>query len=557
MNKTLASNHAVILSDYCNRFCANGKFLRNSTRLFVLSISGILAAAFAIPAVSQAQSFGGELVYAQKNSPPTLDPMISSSALTRMVSLNVFEMLVTRDELGDPVPDLASSIRETNSGQTYVFKLRHGVRFHNGREMTSDDVRASIERYASVGFDSSVLQLLTNIEVISRYEVALHLSRPDPLFIFRLSSPRSPLVIMPAEEAVKKQRDLKLVGTGPFRFDRWIPDAYILLRRFENYSINLSADGQNGLAGQKRAYLDSVRIKIIPERGTQLAALEAGEVHLLSDVALSSIERLQKRFPLKYHVQFPGAMYLATLNAGFGATKSIGIRRAIQAAIDCENLMALASDGVYELSHGLTYPESSYWAGNAGKTDNCQADGNLAKRLLTETAYNSEKIVIVAHTAVNAVYRSSVVLYEQLRKIGLNVELQVVDFSRALSMVRSGSGWNIWINNFGIGPWLGPMMLPRFFVGESGFHNTVDMTLDSAYGELLEAETIEGQVDALARFQERLYKQAYVVKLGDYAVLFASRANVHEFKPYIVMRFWGIWIDNGKNEPDVVKLGVN
>ena len=116
----------------------------------------------ATPALAQTQKRAAMLVFAQEAPPPTLDPYFSTSISTRNVAMHIFETLVTRDETNAVVPELADKITESTDGLSYTFNLRRGVKFHNGAEMTSADVKASLERYKRVA-----LQKVTKVELFT------------------------------------------------------------------------------------------------------------------------------------------------------------------------------------------------------------------------------------------------------------------------------------------------------------------------------------------------------------------------------------------------------
>lgn len=171
---------------------------RTSPIAFVAVASLILASGTA-----HAQKRGGELVYLQQSTPRSLDAITSTEQAVRNVTMHLYEMLVTRDEGGNPIPDLASKVEESADGLTYTFTLRQGVKFHNGKEMTSEDAKASVERYGRFGFDRADFAKVTAVAAPSKYVLTITLSERVPSFIEQLSSPRAPMVVIPSEEAAK------------------------------------------------------------------------------------------------------------------------------------------------------------------------------------------------------------------------------------------------------------------------------------------------------------------------------------------------------------------
>ena len=98
--------------------------------------------------------------------PPTLDPHFSTSISTRNIAMHIFEQLVTRDENNDVIPELAEGWQVSPDGLVYTFKIRSGVKFHNGKELTSADVKASFERYKRMALAKVTLAPVQAIEAL-------------------------------------------------------------------------------------------------------------------------------------------------------------------------------------------------------------------------------------------------------------------------------------------------------------------------------------------------------------------------------------------------------
>ena len=125
--------------------------------------AGLLAAtALPLPAIAQSTGSGGrrggDLIMAQQAQPPTLDAQTTTAQASRNITLHVYESLFTRDEASNPKPELAEGVDISADGLTYRIALRTGVKFHNGKTMTSADAGASMRRYAKVGGSGDVLK---------------------------------------------------------------------------------------------------------------------------------------------------------------------------------------------------------------------------------------------------------------------------------------------------------------------------------------------------------------------------------------------------------------
>ena len=132
--------------------------LRHAILSTVCAVAGIAAIATSVSAETfKCPRVGGNFTFGQEANINSLDQMTSGTISTRNIAMNMFESLMTRDENFNPILELADSLAESPDHLTYTFKLRQGIRFHNGKEMTSADVVASFDRYAKIGLYRSTL----------------------------------------------------------------------------------------------------------------------------------------------------------------------------------------------------------------------------------------------------------------------------------------------------------------------------------------------------------------------------------------------------------------
>jgi peptide/nickel transport system substrate-binding protein len=265
--------------------------IRGATCALLLS-----GAAGALPAVA-AQPFqcghkGGDFTYGLEADVAGLDMQASSAASTRDVAMNIYETLVTRDDHMKPLLQLAQSVDTDPDSKVFTFHLRQGVHFHNGKPMTSDDVLASFQRYQRVGTDRSILGPVDHYEAPDATTFRIVLKGPRPTFLESMSSITVPIVIIPKENANALPQQLPAVGTGPYQLDRFVPDSYVKLKRFDGYSPDPRYTDEDGFGGYKQACLDTVTFRMVPEPGARVAGLETGELQGVEDVPTIAQKRL-------------------------------------------------------------------------------------------------------------------------------------------------------------------------------------------------------------------------------------------------------------------------
>ncbi len=325
--------------------------------MVIRTLAGRLAAALvlcSVAAIASAQKRGGDIVMAQQAQPPTLDVMTTTAQATRNVGMLIFETLVTRDENGNVVNDLAAKVDASADGRVYTFTLREGVRFHNGKEMTSADVKASLERYGRVGA-SPTLREVESIAAPGRHQVVVTLKKATPSFIDMLSSPRAPAAIIPAEEAGKDAGKIEIVGTGPFQFVEYRPDSHVKLKRFDGYVPNPAFKGPDGFSGRKTVWVDTATIRFVPEGGARTAGLQSGEFHVLEQMPTDAAKRAASNpgGSVRAYQAMPWAFQLLIFNAALPPTDNVKFRQALQVGLDYEEMMAKVGVPYVTAPHNL------------------------------------------------------------------------------------------------------------------------------------------------------------------------------------------------------------
>lgn len=511
----------------------------------VLAATSMFALAAVLPAGSAwAQVMGGDLVVVQGSNPPSLDAMATSSGASRNINMNVYETLYGFDEKVVPMPILAEGVNISDDGLTYVFPLRKGVKFHNGDEMKATDVKASLERYLKVGATPN-LEPIDKIEVTGDYEVTLTMKRVTPTFLEAFSNPRSPAVIIPEEDANAEAGKTSLVGTGPYKITEYVPDSHVTLEKFADYSQDTRYAGPDGFGGKKTAYFDKVTFRIMPEPGAQVAALEAGEVDILDQIPVPAARRLANDPNIKLYENLEWAFGTLILNANEAPTNNVKFREAVQLALNMEEIVGIASEGLFAANGGWAYPGSPYDVGDIGAADYYNKhDTEKAKALLAEAGYNNEPFTIITDNTIPFHGRSAVVIAEQLKAVGINAVINQVDFPTVLNLRMQDTGWNAWTLTMGIEPYLGPAAIVATLTGTRPHFVTHDDQLEALYQELITGATPEDRKATFAKIQKRLYEYFGIIKLGDTGQMQASRSNIENFKTFRFPRVYDIWRAN-------------
>jgi peptide/nickel transport system substrate-binding protein len=500
----------------------------------LLALGGLaLSPAFADP------KKGGNLVYAYVSGPGTLDPYVSSSAVELEVIQHIFESLVAVGEHYETRPALASKVDISPDAKTFTFTLRDGVKFQNGKTMTSADVLASFERYRRVSPNAAVFTDVASATAPDAATFVVTLNKPNAVFVDILKSPVYPFMILPAEEKDKAPRAIDIIGTGPFKLKEWVKDSHLVLERFDDYTQNQNYQGLDGFAGKRSAYLDTVRYNFVPEANARVAALQAGEADVVASIPPDLAKKFDGDPKIAVQTIIPYCMQVYIVNTSQGVTKDPLVRQAINAVVDVDDITA-AMGLVDKKNQSLVYAFSPYYQGDAMKPYYNQNNPDKAKKLLAQAGYKGEEIVLQTSNNYPSFRDAILVLAEEMKAAGMNTKVDVVDWTTNASNMQRGTGtWNVSTTGFCSNPLLGPQQWRVMFYTFP--HVQGDTTLDAAYEKFYTSLDINDRKQAWDVIEQRVLDQAYMIKIADMGDLRAyDKTKVDNFVPYYLPRFWDV-----------------
>ncbi len=346
-----------------------------------------------------------------------LDPhIVTAFSSMRRIDL-LYNRLVRLDDNLVVVPDLAASWDIPNN-LTYIFHLRKGVRFHNGREMTADDVKFSLERVldpktASPG--RSYISPIKAVDALDRYTVRIRLSAPLASLLDALTSDNISIV---AKEVVQANGNLQKVdgGTGPFMLKEWIPDNSMTLVKFPDYF-------------EKGAPLaDGVIFRVIPEQASLLAGVKSGDL----DMATINDGAIIRQAAADSSVTVMSKPGLNVRTFSFNTTHKpfddVRVREAVALALDRSEILSLAEFGMGQPT-GPIPVAATQWALPLSKLPFSALDIAKAKSLLAEAGYpNGFSFKLTCSSTYEGGLAVAQVVQNELKAIGLDAQLDVVEW---------------------------------------------------------------------------------------------------------------------------------
>ncbi len=506
-----------------------------------------LAGLFALPAAAQTASpqarKGGTITLAHIAGPGHFDPAMFCTTVELEPAMHIYESLVMMDDKYAAKPMLASKVEVDGEGRKFTFTLRRGVKFHNGKEMTAADVVATLQRYAKISPNAPVFADVSSFDAPDPYTVVINLNKTSAVLLDVMKTPCYPMSIIPAEEAAKGPRENTPIGTGPFQMGEWVKDSHLVLRRFDGYSADTTAAGPDGFVGRKTVHVDAIRYNFVPEVSTRVAALQSGAV----DIAMidpNTMPRFDGRKDITIEKIFPGCMNALVMMSANPPTNNVLIRQAVLAAVDVEDL-AEASGQVYKMNPSLLYPDSPYYTGAQMEKSFNVRNAARAKALLQQAGYKGEKIVILTNSNYAYMRSQMLVLEQQLKAIGMNVELQVTDWiTNASRMQRQEPGWNISTTGYCSQPLLGPQQWRPLIYNMTALDRAGEKEIDAAYARFFTSLDINARKAAWLEAETGIREKAYLIKLGDAGNVVAYRSSkVKGWKPWYALRNWDIWAE--------------
>jgi peptide/nickel transport system substrate-binding protein len=395
-----------------------------------------LALALGIAGVAAAQDpppvHGGSLTAAIVADPPGWDPSASTSQeIPRVVYHNVFEGLVRFDAAGEIVPALATEWQVSDDGLEWTFTLRPGVRFHDGSEFTVDDVIAKFERAMDPDSGHTNPAYYQAIEAVESAQdgaaVTFRLERPSRSLLYNLARPDS--IIYPAGS--HETQRTRPVGTGPFRFAQYVEGSEVRLERFEDYH-------QEGLP-----YLDEVVFRIISDANARFAALQAGDIHFMAQLAPEQYQLADANPDLKASVGAATAEITVAMNNAREPFDDLRVRQAITHAIDKDGIVQGVMFGLGTPIGTHMTPAEAYYV---DLTDTYPYDPERARALLAEAGYaDGFTIDFELPEPYTIERRSGEVVAQQLREVGITVNLSVVEWGTWIERIFLGADYDMTI----------------------------------------------------------------------------------------------------------------
>jgi peptide/nickel transport system substrate-binding protein len=516
----------------------------------VLKATAAGAALITMPAITRA---AGEstLTFVPHADLASLDPVWTTADITRNFSLAVYDTLYAFDAEFNVQPQMAAGHNVSSDGKEWTLTLRDGLKFHDGSPVLARDCVATIKRYAQrYPMGGALMDRTDELSAPSDKEIRFRLKRPFPLLTSALGEVYCSIMPERLAKTEPTEQVKEAIGSGPFKYlaAERVPGQRVVFEKNAGY---VPRDGKPSFnAGPKIVNFDRIVWNVVPDSSTAAAALQAGEVDWWENPPIDLVPRLKDDKSLVVVVKDrTGEIGCLRFNHLFPPFDKAAVRRAVVSAMDQKVVMTAFAGAVPDLIKtdvGLFVPGTPMASDVGVEITRGPKDYAKIKQELQAAGYNGEKVVVLAATTIPSIWAEASVATDVLQKIGMNVDLQALEWGavvsrRAVKEPVEHGGWNVfytYLGGFGnISP--GPDIAIRGTGTKAWFGWPTDPEMERLREAWFEAPDLTAQQKLCHDMQAHFWQNPSYAPLGMYDQPTAYHNNlqdVHDGWP----QFYGV-----------------
>ena len=388
----------------------------------------------------QAESSGNykdTVVWAQAADVTSMDPHVGKETAAVTVTCNIFSTLMEVIGDGEPQPLLAESYQQLND-KDWEFTIRQGVKFHDGSDLTVEDVKWSLDRAIASNYVNYIVNFIESVEITGDNTIVIHCAEPYAPILYNLSMHFSAIVPKAYIEANGDEYfSQHPIGSGPYKMVEWNPSDSVKLEAFDEYFMGKPAT-------------KNLVMKVIPEAAQRVIALEMGEVDIAYSIEANDVDKIDANPDLVKYARPSMTCYNYFFNLidEDRPTYDLKVRQAICYAIDRQKIIDTILHGSATLADSMIAPIV------AGYTPTPTYDYDLekAKQLMAESSYpNGCDLIMVTNQSQQRLEICQVV-QQMLKELNINVEIRTYEqatYIQALNEHEHDMGFSAWITSTG------------------------------------------------------------------------------------------------------------
>lgn len=481
----------------CNKYIA----LIVIAALTVLTFSGCSPSASTAPTGGNNNAARTDLVYGIAAEPNSLDPMTFAMMSSFTVTYALYDTLFELQDDGTYKPSLAESVAVSDDGLEYTIPIKQGVKFHDGSTLTAKDVVFSINRTIEKGWAADMTAAIKEVSLADENTVKITLKRP---FSGMIGSLASPFFSIMSENYVKTKGDDAIkrepMGTGAYKMKEWIAGDHITLVANEDYFEGAPP-------------IKTITIKPIVDKNTGLIALENKEIDAFLNINSSDIETVKNNKDLAFYSADQAAVLSINMNIEAKPLDNVKVRQAISYAINRDNIIAGALEGVGTAAKS---PIPPVVAGYSDDAPIYEHNVEKAKQLLAEAGVSNLNLTMKIKEDAKT-QKVAQIIQADLKEAGINVSIEVMEAGAYNTDIYANGNYQITI-----GSW-SAMFLDAYSVVYSQFHkdtygpsgNITHVVADDLSDLLDKAAQADeaNKVEAYKAVIQNIYENAYNIPL--------------------------------------------
>jgi len=482
-----------------------------------------------------------------------LDGYQTTATITAQHMGAVLDTLFSWDENTVSQPQMVERYTLSDDKLTYTMTLRNGLKFHDGSNVTSTDVVASLKRLVKREvLGRSIEPFLASIDKVDDKTFTIKLKEPFGLLLFAIGGSSNLAGIYREKEALIDPNTpiTEPIGSGPFVFNKaeWVPGSKVVYDKFKDYVPR--SEKASGFAGGKVVKVDRVEYRVIPDSATVFAAFNAGEVDFLDQTAIDLVQTVEKNPDVVVGTIWPtegfGLLRMNHLHPPFNNIKA---RQALALMIDQKEYLAagIGPAKYWRECHSIWICGTPYGT-EAGAEPYKKQNLEKARQLMIESGYKGEKILLMGAADIQFLNAFTMVTAENLKKIGVNVELVIQDWGsivtrRSKNDPPAQGGWNIFHTGSGTASQANPMSsnISPTTCEAAWFGWPCDKEIEKVRQAFIRETDPAKQKQLAETLHRRLWEENIpVLPVGQYQQPFLWRKNITGIMKANTVVYWNI-----------------
>ena len=477
-----------------------------------------------------------------------LDPLQAAATITTMHATNIYDQLFAWDVDLQPMPQMVSNSAVSADKLTYTMTLRPGLKWHDGTAVTTKDIIASINRWMKRDpIGRKMGESVAGITATDANTFVIKMKQPYAWVEYSLGNHAGNFPAMMREKEAMVDPFTAVpndaqIGSGPFKFvaSEWKPGSEVVYVKNPDYVPR--SEPPNAMAGGKQAKVDRLVFKVIPDANTAANALLKSEVDMIDMPAGDILPLLEANKDIVVQKVHPvGGFGFFRPNGLHPPFNNIKARQALALIASQEDFLAagFGDKKWWNECYSFFVCKSAYGT-EVGSEPYRKVNREKAKQLLAEAGYKGEKIYVLGTKEIAHIGAITEVLVDGLRKTGVNVELEMMDWGTMVTRFGGNKnkpgesgGWHLWSASGSWSTWHNPLtnLGTNMSTDSSWAGWAADEETEKLRNAFIAAQTKEERMAVLDKLHRRLWEVVPYVMTGQYDQPYAWRKNVSGVLP--------------------------